>query len=133
MGTRDLAMTAESADGPRLLCDVHALVAGTTAGSEGVLWRLDEPDRQFDVDLVQLSAGGSVHRHADPDRDVLLVVVSGSGVLATEEGCLPLEAGTVVWLPRGSHRGVRAASAGLAYLTARLCGAGFAPTSGARS
>lgn len=116
----------ESADRPRMLCDAHAVVAAMTAATEGVLWRLGEPDRQFDAQLMHLPTGGGTGRCTDVDRDVLLIVVSGSGVLATEDGCLPLGVGTVVWLPRGAIRRLRAASAGLAYLTVRSRHAGSA-------
>lgn len=66
---------------------------------------------------MHLPTGGGTSWHIDPDREVLLVVVSGNGVLATDDGCLPLSVGTVVWLPRGASSSLRAASAGVACLT----------------
>lgn len=72
-------------------------------------------------DPVQLAAGESIAQHAEPELDVLLVVSSGTGMLADAEGeRLPLTAGTTAWLPRGSSRSLSAGAAGLSYLTVHV-------------
>ncbi|GAA2501434.1 hypothetical protein [Streptomyces gobitricini] len=87
------------------------------ADRNGALWRLAEDGRQLDANVVRLAAGAGVATHVEPDLDVLLYVVGGTGRLDTPEGGQPVEAGCLVWLPRGARRGVAAGPEGLAYLT----------------
>ncbi|MCZ2524792.1 cupin domain-containing protein [Streptomyces sp. HB2AG] len=105
------------ADRARLLCDVRALAAETPAERGGAVWRLDEPGRQLDSNLVHLPPGRRVDTHAEPDLDVLLLGVDGSGVLDTPDGPVPLAPGSLVWLPHGSTRALTAGERGLVYLT----------------
>ncbi|KJK59259.1 cupin domain-containing protein [Saccharothrix sp. ST-888] len=106
-----------STDVPRLLADLPECVATASPEQRGALWRLAEPGRQLDANLVRLPAGGAVEEHVEPDLDVLLLVVEGSGTLWSEGRSQPLTAGALAWLPRGSHRALRADPAGLAWLT----------------
>jgi quercetin dioxygenase-like cupin family protein len=103
---------------PRVLCDARAL-ADAPPVPAGVLWKLDEPGRQLDANVVRLAPGRSVAPHREPDLDVLLFVVVGSGVLGAGTGDEPrrLTGGAVVWLPHGSTRSLTAGADGLAYLT----------------
>ncbi|MBY8339098.1 hypothetical protein LXH13_34690 [Streptomyces spinosirectus] len=105
----------------RILCDTAALTSGepTTAG---VLWKLTESGRQLDANVVRLAPGHHVAPHAEGDLDVLLLVVSGHGVLGVlgtdrEGEAQPLTPGALVWLPHGSTRSITAGDEGLAYLT----------------
>lgn len=100
----------------RPLCDVRAL-AGLDPAPAGALWKLAEPGRQLDANLVHLPAGERVEAHAEPDLDVLLLVVAGGGALETPEGTERLADGALFWLPRGSTRAVAAGPDGLSYLT----------------
>lgn len=112
---------------PRLLVDLGAeYAAGVAAGRGGALWRLAEPGRQLDSNLVRLGPGAEVGEHAENDLDVLVVVLEGSGRLDGPEGSLELEPRAVVWLPRGSRRALSAGPAGLAYLTVHQRRAGLA-------
>ncbi|MER7110198.1 hypothetical protein [Streptomyces sp. NPDC000229] len=87
------------------------------ADRSGALWRLAQEGRQLDANVVRLAAGGRVTAHVEPDLDVLLCVVDGAGRLDTEDGDRPVEAGCLVWLPRGARRGMAAGPEGLTYLT----------------
>lgn len=100
----------------RQLTDISALAAKTEAPG-GAAWKLAEPDRQLDANLVHLPAGKSVESHREPDLDVLLLVVSGDGTLSTPEGPQQLTKGAVFWLPHGSTRSLSAGEQGLYYLT----------------
>ncbi|WP_030827554.1 hypothetical protein [Streptomyces hygroscopicus] len=100
----------------RMLCDVRALT-GEPRESSGVLWKLAESGRQLDANLIRLPAGEHIGTHAEPDLDVLVLVVAGGGVMNTPEGALPLAEGALLWLPHGSTRGITAGPGGLAYLT----------------
>lgn len=84
----------------------------------GVLWRLQEPGRQVDANLVHLVPGDRIDWHTERQRDVLLVVLSGTGTVHSDDGHLPLIGGTVLWLPRNTRRSLTAGSDGLTYVTA---------------
>jgi quercetin dioxygenase-like cupin family protein len=101
---------------PRVLCDTGELIARATEQA-GALWRLAEPGRQLDANVVRLPPGQRVDTHAEPDLDVLLLVLSGDGTLDTVEGTRPLAEGTLLWLPHTSGRSLAAGDDGLCYLT----------------
>jgi quercetin dioxygenase-like cupin family protein len=101
---------------PKPLCDLDALAAKDDAPA-GAMWRLTEPGRQLDANLVHVPAESHIDSHVEPDLDVLLLVVSGSGTLGTAKGPQPLFEGSLTWLPRGSSRSVTAGQDGLSYLT----------------
>lgn len=83
----------------------------------GILWRLREEGRQLDANLVHLPAGERIATHAEPDLDLLLVVVSGTGVLTTADGHLEVGPGSLAWLAHGQARAIDAGPGGLSYLT----------------
>ncbi|WP_329125933.1 zinc ribbon domain-containing protein [Streptomyces sp. NBC_01465] len=85
---------------------------------QGALWRLAEPGRGLDANVVRLGPGAVVGEHSDDVLDVLLVVLDGEGQLVTPEGRQELVRHTVVWLPRTSRRSLEAGAQGLVYLTA---------------
>ncbi|MEU6534118.1 cupin domain-containing protein [Streptomyces sp. NPDC046928] len=99
----------------RLLCDVTALT--DAPASAGVLWKLTEPGRQLDANVVHLPPGRRVDTHVEPDLDVLLLVVTGDGTVTGPDGDGPLTAGALLWLPRGSRRALAAGERGLSYVT----------------
>lgn len=83
----------------------------------GAVWSIAEPERELDSNLIRLPAGDSIPAHVGAEVDTLIHVVSGNGVLVTEEGEEPLRTGDVALLPRRTVRGFRAGSEGLEYLT----------------
>lgn len=101
---------------PSVLCDIGTLTA-TPATSGGAAWRLAEPGRQLDANVVRLPPGERIDTHAEPDLDVLLLVLAGDGTIGTENGPEPLSGGTLLWLPHGSSRSLTAGDTGLSYLT----------------
>lgn len=105
------------ADRPRMLHDMQPLMAGDPRQPEGIVWRLAEGGRQLDANVVHLPAGQRIGEHAEPDLDVLFVVVAGSGTLTCDDGPIPLTPGALVWLPRGSARSIAAGDNGVGYLT----------------
>ncbi|MFD3438605.1 hypothetical protein ACFWU3_14025 [Streptomyces sp. NPDC058685] len=104
------------------LADVRAV----PADRGGALWRLSEAGRQLDANIIRVPPGDRVARHAEADLDVLLCVLDGSGELETDAGRQRLEAGSLAWLPRGSHRALFAGADGLAYVTAHTRRPGLA-------
>ncbi|MGA5101302.1 hypothetical protein ACPCAC_28545 [Streptomyces lavendulocolor] len=108
-------MTANPVAG--VLARMPEVTRDVPADRSGALWRLAEDGRQLDANVVRLAAGARVAVHVEPDLDVLLYVVDGTGRLDAAEGGQPVEAGCLVWLPHGSRRGMAAGPEGLAYLT----------------
>jgi quercetin dioxygenase-like cupin family protein len=102
---------------PRVLCDTAELVSLVGDGPDGALWKLAEPGRQLDANVVRVPAGGRVGTHTEPDLDVLLLVLAGEAALVCADGERPLRAGALTWLPHGSARGVAAGPDGVTYLT----------------
>ncbi|MFE5603609.1 hypothetical protein ACFQ8O_31015 [Streptomyces coelicoflavus] len=103
---------------PRLLCDTAELVSLGSDAPAGALWKLAEPGRQLDANVVRLPAGGRVDTHTEPDLDVLLLVLAGEARLDAADGGHALRAGALTWLPHGSTRAVVAGPDGVTYLTA---------------
>jgi quercetin dioxygenase-like cupin family protein len=102
---------------PLDLCNVHAVVADTAGTAPAIAWKLCEAGRQLDANLLRLPPGEVIGTHAEPDLDVLLLVVAGAGTLDTAAGPVPLVEGSLVWLPRTSARALCAGPDGLSYLT----------------
>ncbi|GAA2823639.1 cupin domain-containing protein [Kribbella solani] len=99
----------ESEPTARILTDGRR---GEDAPESGAWWTLAESGRQLDANLVHLPPGRHVGEHVEPDLDVLLVVVEGSGTIGE-----PVSTGSLVWLPHGSRRELTAGPDGLSYLT----------------
>ena len=108
---------ATRANSARLLADLDSCLAQAGADQRGALWRLSEPARQLDANLVRLPPNAEVEVHREPDVDVMLVAVAGHGTVHAETGPVELSAHSVAWLPRGSSRSITAGPDGLAYLT----------------
>ncbi|MFI5852875.1 hypothetical protein [Streptomyces parvulus] len=102
---------------PRVLCDTADVLPLGDDGAAGALWRLAEPGRQLDANVVRVPAGGRVGTHTEPDLDVLLLVLDGEASLVCSDGDRPLRQGLLTWLPHGAARGVVAGPDGVAYLT----------------
>ena len=101
---------------PRIVCDARATTTRLTA-SGGALWKLTEPGRQLDANLIHLPRRQQVGSHAEPDLDVLLLVLAGDGTLGSVGETLHLASGTLLWLPQGSCRSLAAGDDGMSYLT----------------
>jgi quercetin dioxygenase-like cupin family protein len=101
---------------PHILFDLQALGTLLPAPA-GALWRLEESGRQLDANVVHLPPRQRVDTHAEPDLDVLLLVLTGDGTLTTTDGPQHLATGALTWLPRGSTRSLTAGTDGLSYLT----------------
>ncbi|KAA6215176.1 hypothetical protein CP973_23225 [Streptomyces albofaciens JCM 4342] len=99
-----------------MLCDINTLVAEDSL-SAGALWRLAEPGRQLDANLIHLRPEEVIGTHTEPDLDVLVFVVAGHGTLGTAHGTQPLAQGRVAWLPRDTSRSLAAGKEGMSYVT----------------
>ncbi|GAB3963568.1 cupin domain-containing protein [Streptomyces sparsus] len=118
MTTRNSGSHGPSGGTPaaRVVCDTSSL-AELDPAPAGALWRLSEPGRQLDANVVHIPPARRVDTHCEPDLDVLLLVVAGDGTLLSAEGPRALRQGSLAWLPHGSTRGLVAGELGLSYLT----------------
>ncbi|MQY33972.1 hypothetical protein SRB17_19380 [Streptomyces sp. RB17] len=102
----------------RVLCDTRALAESPPLPG-GVLWKLAESGRQLDANVVRLAPGDRITAHTERQLDVMLLVVSGDGVLGAgpADGPQPLTEGALAWLPHGAQRSITAGEPGLTYVT----------------
>lgn len=107
LGVADLATLASSASAP------------------GVAWSRQSDD--LNVNLLVFGRDGGVDAHVNNEVDVLIVALSGDGVLEIDRRFRPLRAGQAVLIPKGSSRSIRAASGRFAYLTCHRRRAGLWP------
>lgn len=107
------ARITEKTDIPRVVGDAFA----ASAAEAGSAWRLEPPERSLDANVIVLPAGDEIRTHIGPALDVLIVVLSGSGVLEIESGDVRLEPGGIVWLPARSQRRFIAGGEGLRYFS----------------
>jgi quercetin dioxygenase-like cupin family protein len=98
-----------------LRTDLEA-VAASAAGREGVVWALDVGE-DLNANLVHFGAGRGVGEHGNDEVDVVFVGVSGAGFVEVDGRAHALEAGKLVFVPKGAKRSTRGASANFAYLT----------------
>src|SRR5215208_4327915 len=91
-------------------------IAGSAPGREGVVWTL-EGSGDLNANLVRFGPGRGVGEHVNDEVDVLVLGVSGSGIVVVDGEEHALESGRLVFVPRGSRRCIRSASEGFAYLT----------------
>jgi quercetin dioxygenase-like cupin family protein len=89
------------------------LAAGERAG---VVWTLEQ-GADINVNMVRFPPGRGVGEHVNEEVDVLVIGVSGSGVVAVDGYEHHLRAGTVAFVPKGARRSTRSDSGDFAYLT----------------
>ena len=88
----------------------------TTGQQAGVVWALKQGNA-LNVNLVRFPMGRGVGEHVNGEVDVLVVGVSGLGVVAVDGHEHPLRAGTVAFIPKGARRSTKSHSEDFAYLT----------------
>jgi mannose-6-phosphate isomerase-like protein (cupin superfamily) len=84
----------------------------------GPLWGTATAD--LNATLLAWSAGHVVAEHVNAERDVLLVVLAGSGAIELEGETVAVEAHDALVLPKGSRRRIVAGDGGIRYLTTHL-------------
>ena len=91
-------------------------IAGSATGREGVVWTL-EGSGDLNANLVRFEAGRGVGEHFNDEVDVLIVGVSGSGLVGVDGEEHPVSNGGVVFVPRGARRYTLAMSDDFVYLS----------------
>lgn len=93
--------------------DLQAIVAAER-GNNGAVWSLTCAD--LNVNLVRWESGG-VSEHLNAEVDVLLVGVTGAGVVTVDGVDHRLEPAVLCLVPKGARRAIRSVAAPFAYLT----------------
>ena len=96
---------------PSSHADLAALAAGAAPGS---VWQAQVGGLR--ARLVVLAPGAEVSGHVNREVDLVLVGVSGSGVVTLEGDDIPLGPGVAVLVATGTHRRVGAGPDGLSFL-----------------
>src|ERR671910_1512070 len=98
-------------------CPVNLRDAVATAGDcAGVLWTLDATG-DLNANLVRFGTGQGVEEHINDEIEVIVLGVSGSGIVAVDREEHALSAGILVFVPKGARRSTVSASEDFAYLT----------------
>jgi len=101
------------------------LALATTARGAGAVWSLTSAD--LNVNLVRWESGG-VAEHLNAEVDVLLVGVSGAGIVTVDGVEQQLGPAVLCLIPKGARRSIRAVAAPFAYLTCHRRRGGIWPT-----
>lgn len=96
-------------------------------GPSGAIWSLPHGG-DLDANLVKLAAGAEMPAHANPEVDVLVLVMSGDGALTVDGDTHQLSTGACALVPKGSTRSLAAGPHGLAYLTVHRSRTGLGVT-----
>lgn len=116
--TREPGHDAGTGSGaPIVLTDTTAVANLGEVDAAGAVWRLQQPTRDLDSNIIALPPEGRIEAHDEPAIDVLIHVLAGSGRLTSPAATLDLRPGVLAWLPRGSPRQFTAGGQGLRYLT----------------
>jgi mannose-6-phosphate isomerase-like protein (cupin superfamily) len=106
------AMTTEKQPAFELLDLIATIGAG---GSGAILGRETE---DLDLNLVRFADGGGVGAHVNREVDVVLVALSGAGIVRIGDEEVPLVAGNALLIPKNTERSIRSQDDGeFAYLT----------------
>jgi mannose-6-phosphate isomerase-like protein (cupin superfamily) len=78
-------------------------------GTSGAVWSLPHGG-DLDANVVVVKAGGSVLAHVNPEVDVLLVVVAGSGTIEVDGEVHLLARNRIVHIPKATSRTIEAST-----------------------
>jgi len=91
-----------------------------TAGDRvGVIWTLDTSS-ELNANLVRFGTGQGIEEHVNDEVEVIVVGVSGSGIVTVDREEHALSAGMLVFIPKGARRSTMSTSEDFAYFTAHL-------------
>jgi len=91
----------------------ESLAVGEQAG---VIWSLKQ-EGDLNVNLVRFPVGKGVNEHVNEDVDVLVIGMSGSGIVTIDGAEHSLSVGTIASIPKGTQRSTKSTSDDFVYLT----------------
>jgi quercetin dioxygenase-like cupin family protein len=92
-----------------------ALAVTGARKDNGPVWGTASED--LNATLLQWRAGDGPAEHVNDERDVLVVVLTGSAIVKTEEDERELTAGETTIIAKGRRREIRAGRSGVRYLS----------------
>lgn len=113
----DNAGTVESYDLPHL--------AGLALGRKPA-WSHQSED--LSLNLISCTAGQGIDHHVNPEVDVLVIGVDGSGTVEIDGHQLVLRPGQAIIIPKGTERALHCGDEHFAYLTCHRRRQGLRPT-----
>ena len=90
-------------------------IAAPAGDRVGVIWALDTSS-DLNANLVRFGAGQGVEEHVNDEVEVIVLGVSGSGIVALDQEEHALSARILVFIPKGARRSTVSASEDFAYL-----------------
>lgn len=105
---------------------ISLLEIARSAEQDGPAWSQSTDD--LNVNLVVLRAGHSIAEHVNPEVDVLLLGIGGSGRVTIDGNSAELSAGQLVVVPKGFARSITPHGDQFVYLTCHKRRAGLWPT-----
>jgi mannose-6-phosphate isomerase-like protein (cupin superfamily) len=96
----------------------------STLGGHGPVWGVATED--LNATLLRWGPDEGVAEHVNAERDVLVVVIEGGGVMSIDGRDFELLPDRAVIVRKGARRSVRAGSDGLRYLSVHLRREGLA-------
>jgi mannose-6-phosphate isomerase-like protein (cupin superfamily) len=129
-GETTCAATGETVAGdPNRGVDLPSLAVGFT--HSGTAWTLKSDD--LNANLLVLNPGGRSSEYVNETLDVLIIAISGAGVVTIDGDTVNVGPGHAVLAPKGSNRSIRALDHQFAYLTCHRKRGGLWPTIGAHA
>jgi quercetin dioxygenase-like cupin family protein len=90
--------------------------AATASDRTGVIWTLDASS-DLNANLVRFGTGQGVGEHVNDEIEVMVLGVSGSGIVTVDQKEHALSAGMLMFIPKGARRAIVSTSEDFAYLT----------------
>jgi len=94
----------------------HVDLSSLELDAEGSLWSLPHGG-DLDANALRLAAHSEIAAHVNADLDVLLIGHAGDGRVIIDGRVLPLRGGSVVLVPKGAERAIRAGDGDLVYVS----------------
>lgn len=104
--------------------DLPALAAAHS--TSGTAWTLESDD--LNANLLVLNPGGRSSEYVNETLDVLLIGISGLGVITIDGEATNVGPGHAILAPKGSNRSIRALDHSFAYLTCHRKRGGLWPS-----
>lgn len=117
-GDAGLAAIALHAAGRGLRAEEPVVAALEQGEGRGVVWSASSAD--LNVNLVDWPAGEGVAAHVNTERDVLFVVIAGTGEVVLDGHGYAVKAHSAVLVPAGTERSLRAGDDGIRYVSVHL-------------
>ena len=115
--------TSQPGDDDAGAVDLAAVAQLATA--PGAIWTRQSED--LNVNLLQFAAGEGVAEHLNTEVDVLLVGITGSGVITVDGARHVLHPGHALVIPKGTRRSTSGQSGPFAYLSCHRRRGGLRP------